>query len=61
MNPIKPNIRDKGNTMVELKEDFGGQYNYFKEELDPRFPKPLISKMDISVFSNSNHAHDKKT
>ena len=47
--------------MVELKEDFGGQYHYFKEELDPKFPKPLIPEMEINVFSDSNHGHDKKT
>ena len=61
VNPIKPRIWDKGETIVKFKEDFGGQYHYFKEELDPRFPKPLIQEMAISVFSDSNHGHDKKT
>ena len=61
VNPIKPRIRDKGKHVIELKEDFGGQYHYFKEELDPIFPKPLIPEMDISVFLDSDHGHDKKT
>ena len=46
--------------MIELKEYFGGQYDYFKEKLDPRFPKPLIPEMNISVFLDSDHSHDKK-
>ena len=61
MNPMKPKIRDKGETMVKLKEDVGDKYHYFKEELDPRFLKPLIQEMEISVFSDSDHGHDKKT
>jgi hypothetical protein len=43
---------------VKLKEDFGGQYQYFQEDLDPKFPEPLVPEMDINIFVNANHAHD---
>jgi hypothetical protein len=43
---------------VKLKEDFGGQYKYFHEDLDPRFPPPLVSEMDINI---AKHRHDKMT
>jgi hypothetical protein len=46
---------------VKLKEDFGGQYKYFNEDLDPQFPIPLVPEMDINIFDDANHAHDKVT
>ena len=60
INPQPPKI-DAQYEKVKLKEDFGGQYQYFHEDLDPRFPEPLVSKMDINIFVDANHAHDKKT
>jgi hypothetical protein len=45
---------------MKLKEDFGGQYKYFNEDLDPQFPIPLVPKMDINIFVDANHAHDKE-
>jgi hypothetical protein len=46
---------------VKLKEGFGGQYKYFHEDLDPQFPPPLVPEMDINIFVNTDHAHDKMT
>jgi hypothetical protein len=41
--------------------DFLDQYAYAKEELDPQFPKPIGNELDVSVFFDSDHAHDKVT
>jgi hypothetical protein len=60
INPSPPKI-DPKYEMVALKEDFGGQYKYFHEDLDPRFPEPLIKELDINIFVDANHAHDKVT
>jgi hypothetical protein len=44
-----------------LKEDFGGQYHYFQEDLDPKFPEPLVPEMDTNICVDANHTHDKVT
>lgn len=41
--------------------DFMEQYQYSKEEIDPRFPKPMSNELDVSIFFDSDHAHDKVT
>jgi hypothetical protein len=43
--------------MIDLTE----QYAYTREELDHKFPRPLGKEMDVSIFFDSDHAHDKKT
>jgi Reverse transcriptase (RNA-dependent DNA polymerase) len=60
INPKSPSIDPKYET-VKLKEDFGGQYQYFQEDLDPKFPEPIVPEMDINIFVDANHAHDKVT
>ena len=45
-------------TNREVFEDFGHQYQYFQEELDPKFPKPKIKELQITIFSDADHAHD---
>jgi hypothetical protein len=46
---------------VPVKLDFGNQYSYFKEMLDPRFPEPLVGELDINLFCDLDHGHDKVT
>jgi hypothetical protein len=41
--------------------DFADQYAYAKEDLDPRFPKLLGKELDVLVFFDSDHGHDKVT
>ncbi len=41
--------------------DFVEQYAYAREEIDPKFPKPMGPELDISIFFDSDHAHDKVT
>ncbi len=41
--------------------NFTEQYAYAKEEIDPRFPRPMGEELDVSVFFDSDHAHDKVT
>ncbi len=41
--------------------DFSEQYLYANEEIDKRFPRPLGQEMSVSVFFDSDHAHDKAT
>jgi hypothetical protein len=37
------------------------QYVYPHEELDPKFPAAKGERLDVSIYFNSDHAHDKKT
>ena len=46
---------------MAIKEDFGYQYSYFTKDIDPRFPEPLSAKLDINIFVNADHGHDKVT
>jgi hypothetical protein len=39
--------------------DFAEQCAYAKEESDPRFSRPMGEELDISIFFNSVHAHDR--
>ena len=39
-------------------EDFTHQYKYYKEELDPMFPVAKVEELQITIFSDSDHAHD---
>ena len=46
---------------VDLKEDFGNQYCYFKEEIDPQFPEALMKELPISISCDADHGHNKTT
>ena len=46
---------------VELKMDFGNKYSYFQEDIDDRFPEPRFDELDLKVFVDSVHVHDKVT
>ncbi len=41
--------------------DFSEQYAYAKEEIDYRFPELMGQELEVSVFFDSDHAHDKVT
>ena len=60
VNPAPPIINPTFEN-IEFKHDFGNQYCYFKEDLDPRFPKPIVPELDINIFCDADHGHDKKT
>jgi hypothetical protein len=60
INPDPPTF-DLEYQKVNLQQDFGGQYHYFKEEIDPRFPEPLLDEISINMFCDSDHGHDKIT
>ena len=60
VNPDPPLI-DPEYEQVKLPNDFGNQYSYFREDLDPRFPPPIIKELELTVFCDSDHGHDKKT
>eukprot|EP00957_Ditylum_brightwellii_P142468 10853891-Ditylum_brightwellii.AAC.1 len=46
---------------VEVKQDFGNQYIYFNEVLDPQFLEPLFEEIAIHLICNADHGHDKVT
>jgi hypothetical protein len=50
-----------GETLDQDLINFTEQYAYAKEEIDPRFPRPMGKELDVSVFFDSDHAHDKVT
>jgi len=60
VNPEPPIISAEYQKM-EIVQDFGGQYSYYTEDLDPRFPEPLLDELAINVFADADHAHDKIT
>jgi hypothetical protein len=53
----------KGKPNVNQKEvfNFADQYSYAVEEMDKSFPKPLGEELDVNIFFDSDHAHDRKT
>ena len=60
INPQPPKISGEYQE-VQLKKDFGNQYHYFTEDIDPRFPEQLLPELDINIFCDSDHGHDKVT
>jgi len=60
INPLPPNT-PSDYEVIAIKEDFGYQCSYFQEEIDPRFPTPLSSKLEINIFIDADHGHDKVT
>ena len=61
INPQNPKLNENGNKLLKLTKNFGNQYHYFSEEMDPRFPPAIIDKMEISIFSDADHGHDRRT
>ena len=56
MDPRPPNITPSGEDVKW--EDFGHQYKYYTEEMDPFFPDPTVNKLATTIFCDSDHAHD---
>lgn len=46
---------------VTVQPDFGYQYSYYVEDIDPRFPEPLSEELNINIFVDADHRHDKTT
>eukprot|EP00957_Ditylum_brightwellii_P050134 3800560-Ditylum_brightwellii.AAC.4 len=46
---------------IEVKQDFGNQYSYFKGMLDPSFPGQLFEEIAVYLFCNADHSHNKVT
>jgi hypothetical protein len=59
VNPAASPHIDQEYSNVEVKCDFGNQYLHFQEEMDPRFRKPPRKELDINIFIDAEHAHDK--
>ena len=60
VNPNPPAISAEYKQM-EVELNFGGQYFYFKEDLDPQFLDPLLPELAITIFVDADHAHNKTT
>ena len=58
INP-EPLKIDMSYEKVGIKLDFGTQYGYFQEEIDPRFPMPLIEELQTTIFCDADHGHDR--
>ena len=56
MDPRPPNITPSGEDVKW--EDFGHQYKYYTEEMDPFFPDPTVNELATTIFCDSDHAHD---
>ena len=46
---------------VQMNYDFGNQYAYFSGDIDEQFLGPLLDELDIHVFVDDEHIHDKVT
>ena len=56
INPAAPTIDDDKLKSQDHKfQDFTHQYHYFKEEIDPRFPEPKVSELELNFFCDSAH------
>ena len=55
MDPRSPIFNKLDSTKYE---EFTHQYRHFKEEMDPYFPEPTIKELEITIFCDSDHAHD---
>ena len=60
INLSKPKV-DLDYESIGFSKDFGIQYSYFKEDLDPRFPEPLMDEFESTIFVDADHGHDKVT
>ena len=49
------------NLMEAAKPDFGNQNCKFHEELDDKFPEPLMKEIGATIFVDSNDGNDKVT
>ena len=57
----RPLKHDVISTEQEIVHDSGNQYTYFHEDIDPRFPDPVVEGLAVMIFSDSDHGHDKVT
>ena len=58
IDPRPCNVNIKYTDMVP---DFGNQYESSVEEIDPKLPEPKMKELEIVIFVDSNHGHDKVT
>ena len=47
------------NNKVDLEMDFGNQYSYFQEDIDKSFPEPIFDELDLNIFVDADHGHNK--
>ena len=60
MNLRDPIIRGgKAALHIDLTQELRELYPDVTEEIDANFPQPLIDKININTFINSNYGHDK--
>ena len=58
IDPTPPKFQSDSKNDEHKFEDFTHQYGFFKEEIDPHFPKPKIPELPLTIFSDADHAHD---
>ena len=58
MDPSPPITNEDPRSPTKQFEDFGYQYQDFREEIDPKFPAQIIPELDITIFCDADHAHD---
>ena len=60
INQEKPTFHSSFDSQpISIVEDFGHQYSYFKDEIDSQFLDPFLPKLEINMFADSDHGHDK--
>ena len=60
INPQPLNV-DVNYEKVKMKYYFGNKYAPFSEDIDKKFPKPLLDELESHVFVDANHGHNKFT
>ena len=39
--------------------DFVNQNSYFQEDIDKSFPEPIFDELDLNIFVDADHGHNK--
>ena len=61
INPDPPRFHPIYQNVEVKPPDFGNQYDYFHEDINARFPPPLLDKLDLNLFVDADHGHDLST
>ena len=49
INEKTPNFEDGSVVKLTLTRDYGCQYNYFHEDIDPQLPHRILREMEVHI------------
>eukprot|EP00957_Ditylum_brightwellii_P186879 14231016-Ditylum_brightwellii.AAC.1 len=60
-DPVIVNNCAEGNFNIDLSAKLKGDYSEAEETIDDKVPKPLFDQLFITLYVDSDHAHDNVT